>query len=94
MWPVDGLCPWNSRSCDDEVPSLVLASSISISQAKHLFPAIGFVRRADDIAHFVAVTTPWRPANSDTWQIHFRASRPSTPGRPAYDPQDRRDPMT
>jgi hypothetical protein len=37
---------------------LFLASSISISQDKHLFPAIGFVRRADDIAHFVAVTTP------------------------------------
>jgi putative flippase GtrA len=38
--------------------SLVLVWSISIALARHLFPAIGFVWHADDIAHFIGVAAP------------------------------------
>ena len=38
--------------------SLVLVWSISVGLAKHLFPAVGFVWRADDIAHFIGVMAP------------------------------------
>jgi putative flippase GtrA len=38
--------------------SLVLVWSISIGLAKYLFPAIGFVWHADDIAHFIGVVAP------------------------------------
>ncbi len=40
------------------VLSLVLVWSISVALARHLFPAIGFVWHAEDIAHFVGVAAP------------------------------------
>jgi putative flippase GtrA len=38
--------------------SLALVWSISIGLAKYLFPVIGFVWHADDIAHFIGVAAP------------------------------------
>ncbi len=38
--------------------SFTLVWSISVGLAKYLFPAIGFVWRADDVAHFIGVLTP------------------------------------
>jgi putative flippase GtrA len=38
--------------------SLILVWSISVGLAKYLFPAIGLVWRADDIAHFIGVMAP------------------------------------
>ena len=38
--------------------SFTLVWSISIGLAKYLFPAIGFVWRADDVAHLIGVATP------------------------------------
>jgi putative flippase GtrA len=38
--------------------SFTLVWSISVGLAQYLFPAIGFVWRADDVAHFIGVLTP------------------------------------
>jgi putative flippase GtrA len=38
--------------------SFTLVWSISVGLAKYLFPAIGFVWRADDVAHFIGVAAP------------------------------------
>jgi putative flippase GtrA len=38
--------------------SLVLVWSISVGLANYLFPAIGLVWHADDIAHFIGVAAP------------------------------------
>lgn len=38
--------------------SLVLVWSISIGLANHLFPAVGLVWHAEDIAHFIGVAAP------------------------------------
>lgn len=38
--------------------SLVLVWSISVGLANHLFPAIGLIWHADDIAHFIGVAAP------------------------------------
>lgn len=38
--------------------SLVLVWSISVGLADHLFPAVGLVWHAEDIAHFIGVAAP------------------------------------
>jgi hypothetical protein len=37
------------------------ASSITIGLGEYLFPAIGFVRGADDMAYWAPSGLPWRP---------------------------------
>lgn len=73
--------------------SLVLVWSISVGLAKYLFPAIGFVWHADDIAHFIGVAAPAAASYFGHRAYTFSTIKAVDPAEGVYDPSVRRDPV-
>jgi putative flippase GtrA len=73
--------------------SLAFAWSTSIGLAKYLFPVIGFVWHADDVAHFIGVAAPAAASYFGHRAYTFSKVKAVDPAEGPSDPSVRVDPV-
>ena len=66
--------------------SFALVWSISVGLARYLFPAIGFVWQADDVAHFIGLAAPAATSYFGHRAYTFSSPEAVGPLKPTRDP--------